>query len=81
MPAKDPSYIQACARCNSEEIKCLARGRGACERCSALDVECTQVINSCRSDNHKLSNELVTRLTPLQSASAQKSQDYNHGTD
>jgi hypothetical protein len=42
-PAKEPSYIQACARCNSKKIKCLARGGGACEQCSALDIECTYV--------------------------------------
>jgi hypothetical protein len=44
MPTKEPSYIQACARCNSKKIKCLVReGGGACEQCSALDVECVYV--------------------------------------
>jgi hypothetical protein len=43
MPTKEPSYIQACARCNSKKIKCLVREGGACEQCSALDVECVYV--------------------------------------
>lgn len=43
MPTKEPSYIQACARCNSKKIKCRMREGGACEQCATLDVECTYV--------------------------------------
>jgi hypothetical protein len=46
MPTKEPSYIQACSRCNSKKIKCLVREGGACEQCSALDVECVYGFSS-----------------------------------
>jgi hypothetical protein len=39
MPPKEPSYIQACARCNSKKVKCLMRDGGPCEQCAALDAE------------------------------------------
>jgi hypothetical protein len=44
MPPKEPSYIQACARCNSKKVKCLMRDGGPCEQCAALDAECMYVV-------------------------------------